>query len=83
MKIKITAHADGYARAGLRHTRRGRIHNVDDLTEEQCKILSADPNVRIVPVHDDPVGDGPAESKADESGQQKPPSGKVPHRKGA
>lgn len=82
MKIKITAHADGYARAGLRHTKRGRIHDVADLTEEQRSILAGDPNLRIIPVHDDPAGDGLDESDAAETGQQKPTPDKAQRRKG-
>ncbi|MQP64718.1 hypothetical protein GE253_05090 [Niveispirillum sp. SYP-B3756] len=53
MKIKITAPSDGYVRAGLRHTKGGRIHDAADLTEAQQLTLAADPHLRIVPVNDE------------------------------
>jgi hypothetical protein len=55
MKISISASKEGYRRAGIQHSRHPRIHNVADLTEDQLRILTTDPHLKVVPVDDPPA----------------------------
>lgn len=54
MKISISAGKEGYRRAGIQHSRRPRTHNVADFTEDQLRILTTDPHLKVVPVDDPP-----------------------------
>lgn len=71
MKIKIFSRVDGYRRAGIRHSRRGQVLTVADLTEDQLQALDDDPHLRIVPVTVEDDEGGPAEPGSDDG---KPPA---------
>lgn len=82
MKIKIFSRVDGYRRAGIRHSRRGQVFTVADLTEDQLQALDDDPHLRIVPVTVEDEEGGPAEPGPDGSNPPPPVTKvKAPSRK--
>jgi hypothetical protein len=53
MKLKVTAHRDGYRRAGRAWTRATTVVDVSEFTEEQAQQLRADPHLVIEAFDDD------------------------------
>lgn len=45
--IRVKSARDGFRRAGITHSREGRIFAFDELTEDQLEVLLADPSITV------------------------------------
>lgn len=68
MRIKVVSTVDGFRRAGIAHSRAGRVFEPGELTEAQIAALQAEPRL-IVGVEADPEAGAGVEAPQDtESG---------------